>query len=56
VDSLYRHKHGLIVTGNYLVRGLVEHEPKVKSRTVVVFGSSVNRHLPMIQLHEMTLP
>jgi predicted ATPase len=26
VDSLYRQKHGLIVTGNYSMRDLVEHE------------------------------
>ena len=26
VDSLYRHKHGLTVTGNYSMRDLVEHE------------------------------
>ena len=26
VDTLYRQKHGLTVTGNYLMRDLVEHE------------------------------
>jgi DNA replication protein DnaC len=26
VDSLYRQKHGLTVTGNYSMRDLVEHE------------------------------
>ena len=26
VDSLYRQKHGLAVTGNYSMRDLVEHE------------------------------